>query len=210
MEEKETSWRFGSIRTIFSRCNVIHTFFWRKNTPTSHSNDFLDSRGFTLIEIITALGVISILATVILAAVNPLEQFRKAQDVKRKSDLGQIQRALESYYQDFDKYPAHTLSSYTINTSQDGDENTEVAWGETWAPYLDVLPSDPSSSKYYIYVVDDMNGYQSYRIYASLDRGVKDPDACQEPTGCPSAPTSCGTDPTTYCNFGLSSPNVSP
>ena len=211
MEQKETSWRFGTIRTIFSGFYSIYSFFRRPNTSADYSKTFLSSsRGFTLVEIITALGVLAILATVVLAAVNPLEQFRKAQDTKRKSDLAQIQRALEAYYQDFDKYPAHTPGEYTINTAQNGDSDTAVDWGDVWAPYLDILPKDPNSSKYYIYIADDLNGYQSYRIYTSLDRGIKDPDACQETTGCPNAPANCGIDSDSYCNFGLSSPNVSP
>lgn len=147
-----------------------------------------------------------------LAAVNPIEQFRKAQDAKRKSDLAQVQRVLEAYYQDFGKYPAHTTSgtnTFTINTGLGEDENA-ILWGEGWSPYMDIVPVDPNSSKFYVYVSDSANGYQSYRLYASLDRGTNDPDACTGPTGCPNAPGGCGLEESSYCNFGLTSPNVSP
>lgn len=165
-----------------------------------------------MIELITAIGVLTILATLVLAAVNPIEQFRKAQDAKRKSDLAQIQRALEAYYQDFGRYPAYTdsgLNTYTINTG-DGEESSSIEWGTSWTPYMDVLPIDPNSSKFYVYESDSTNGFQSYRIYASLDRGTNDPEACSESNGCPNAPGGCGIDADSYCNFGLSSPNVSP
>ena len=56
--------------------------------------------GFTLVELITAIGVLAILVSTVIAVINPLEQFNKAQDAKRKADLAQIQRALEVYYQD--------------------------------------------------------------------------------------------------------------
>ena len=44
------------------------------------------------------------------------EQFKKADDTKRKSDLAQIQRALEAYYQDFGMYPDdnNATSTYKI------------------------------------------------------------------------------------------------
>lgn len=183
-----------------------------KTVKSLKKNTKSNGAGFTLIEIITAIGVLTILATVILAAVNPLEQFRKAQDAKRKSDLAQVQRALEAYYQDFGRYPAHTttgLNTYTINTGLGEDDNS-ILWGAGWSPYMDIVPVDPSSSKFYIYVSDSTNGYQSYRIYASLDRGTKDPEACIGETGCPNAPGGCGIDEESYCNFGLTSPNVSP
>lgn len=215
MEKKETSRRYSSFRTFFSSIYFIHNVFWRKNYNAFSKINFLDNqKGFTLIEIITALGVLTILATIVLAAVNPLEQFRKAQDAKRKSDLAQVQRALEAYYQDFGRYPSHTTSgqhTYTINTG-DGEAGNAIAWGTTWRPYIDVVPIDPSSSKYYLYIADSGNGYQSYRLYASLDRGANDPDACTGATGCPNVPSGleCGIDSGVYCNFGLTSPNVSP
>ncbi len=155
----------------------------------------------------------TILATLILTAVNPIEQFRKAQDTRRKSDLAQLQRALEAYYQDFDRYPAHTLTGinpYTINTGT-GDGDDAIGWGKSWKPYIDVVPIDPSSSKFYIYFSGTDN--QSYRLYTALDRGTKDPDACTETTtgpGCPGAyDVRCGLNNET-CNFGVTSPNVSP
>lgn len=226
MEEKEFQKRNGSLRTISRGIYPIYAFFRRKiNTApgkltvlklSTLNPQFSTSKGFTLIEIITAIGVLTILASVILAAVNPIEQFRKAQDAKRKSDLAQIQRALEAYYQDFDRYPAHTeggLNPYTINTGQGADAGSEefgIEWGTGWSPYMDIVPVDPSSSKFYIYVSDSTNGNQSYRIYASLDRGTKDPEACQGSSGCTNAPGGCGLDSEAFCDFGLTSPNVSP
>jgi prepilin-type N-terminal cleavage/methylation domain-containing protein len=222
MEEKKFSWRYGALRTLFNSFYSVYSIFWRKNNFAYRKATFLKLKtsnlklqttgGFTLIEIITAIGVLTILATVILAAVNPIEQFRKAQDAKRKSDLAQVQRVLEAYYQDFGRYPAHTttgLNTYTINTGLGEDVNA-IKWGTSWKPYMDIVPVDPSSSKFYVYFSDSSNGYQSYRIYASLDRGTKDPDACSEATGCPNAPGGCGLEDEFYCNFGLTSPNVSP
>src|SRR5690606_1210190 len=94
MEEKELSRRNSSLRTVFNRINSFYTSIWRTDNSAFHKNHILGLKatssklqaqsGFTLIEIITALGVLTILATIILAAVNPIEQFRKAQDARRK------------------------------------------------------------------------------------------------------------------------------
>lgn len=144
------------------------------------------------------------MATGIIVALNPLVQLQKAQDAKRKSDLSQIQKALETYYQDNGRYP----SSSSDNKIK-GLDNNAVAWGSSWQPYMSVLPKDPSSSKSYMYKIAGLDG-QTYYLYASLDRGGNDPQACFPDGGsCNNAPsdTGCGSG---VCNYGVSSPNVSP
>lgn len=145
----------------------------------------------------------AILATLALTALNPLEQFKKAQDAKRKSDLSQIQKALEGYYQDYHRYPQASIG----NKIAPG--GVEINWGQPWQPYIDVLPIDSKSAKNYAYSVDEVSIGQSYRLYASFDR-TNDPTACTGGVNgaCPSLPggVTCGG----ICNYGVSSPNVSP
>ena len=165
------------------------------------------NKGFTLIELIVAIGILGILAVAAIMALDPVAQLQKSNDVRRKSDLAQIQRALESYYQDNNKYPPSTLATTTPPYEISG-----TAWGNSWQPYMNILPQDPASAKHYVYysTVDR----QSYYIYASLDRGSKDTAAC---TGdlCTSPSrdnlkleTACGG--SGKCDFGVSSPDVSP
>ncbi len=141
------------------------------------------------------------MATFLLVVVNPFEQFKKASDTQRKSDLAQIQRALEAYYQDHGQYP--TSSSFKIVNN-----STPVSWGSTWSPYINALPKDPSPTKNYAYV--SLASGQSYELYASLDRANKDPQACKSDgsacDGAVSASATCGG----ICNYGVSSPNISP
>ncbi len=54
-------------------------------------------RGFTLIEILIVVTIIGVLVVALLAALNPIEQIRKAADAKRINDLRQYQIALENY-----------------------------------------------------------------------------------------------------------------
>lgn len=170
----------------------------------------MQRKGFTLIELIIAVAILAIMTSVVLLVIDPFSQFKKSLDTSRKSDLAQVQRALEQYYQDYSKYPANNASYQMIVMS--GGSPTPLVWGSSWAPYMDKLPKEPSSAKRYIYV--SSSDQQSYWIYASLDRGGKDPQACNtNGVSCPNVPNSgavtCGNS-SDYCNYGVSSPNQSP
>lgn len=148
--------------------------------------------------------MIGILAAGITSIVNPVAQFQKAKDARRKSDLSQIQKALEQYYQDIGTYPPNfAANDYRVK----GLDGNAVDWGSSWLPYIGNLPADPSASKKYIYVSTG----QTYYLYASLDRGINDSQICKsDATKCDNAPAdaSCGAE--AICNYGVSTPNVSP
>lgn len=134
-----------------------------------------------------------------MVALNPADRIGQANDARRKSDLSQVQKALEMYYSDNESYPA---GDSAINYEIDGND-----WGGTgWQPYMGALPKDPNSTKKYVYVSDG----QSYYLYASLDRGGNDPQACNGGNACSNVPSGvvCG-ETTDVCNYGVSSPNVS-
>ncbi|MBI2028738.1 MAG: type II secretion system protein GspG [Candidatus Levybacteria bacterium] len=154
-------------------------------------------RGFTLIELLIVIGIVGALVSAVMIVLNPLTQIQKANDARRKSDLEQIQRALEVFYNDIGRYPSATNSKITDLSG------SEVDWGDPWTPYMSKLPEDPSSPTN-TYVYDSSSGEQSYRLYASLER-ADDPQSCGGV--CPNAGTlNCGGD----CNYGVTSPNVSP
>ncbi len=162
--------------------------------------------GFTLIEIIVVVAVIGVLASAIIAILDPFTQIQKAQDARTKSDLAQIQRALEAYYQDNGFYPADCgVGNYQIMSG-----GTCIAWGQPWSPYMDTLPKDGNPAHTYVYY--QVPGGQAYYLYANLGRGTKDPQACT--SGVCTSPGGSGINMSTACgapcNFGLSSPNVSP
>jgi len=170
----------------------------------------MKNNGFTLIELIVVIGILSILAVGSMVALNPLEQFKKANDSRRKADLSQIQKAVETYYQDNGSYPSSSLGGSALYRITSNAGLTTVEWGTSWSPYMNLLPKDPSASKNYVYY----SAGQSYYLYASLDRGSLDPQSCQGMINgeCQSiganigSAKSCGGP----CNFGVSSPNVSP
>ena len=212
MPSKKNTWDINTFRTFFGNRKFNGNFFWR------HPYTKLSS-GFTLIEILIAVALIGIMAVGIIIALDPLAQIQKAQDAKRKSDLSQIQKALETYYQDYGRYPQSSPDNITL-PHRIVNRFLVVEWGSTdFQPYMSILPKDPSSSKKYVYNSTGLDG-QTYYLYASLDRGANDPQAC--PKGnknfavCDNAIyigvyMKCADRfPEFFCNYGVTSPNVSP
>ncbi len=153
---------------------------------------------------VVVIGILALLGGMLLNILNPFGQFQKANDSRRKSDLAQVSRALEAYYQDNGRYP-EADSSYHIKRL----DGTPVIWGQQWVPYMTLVPKDPGSSSY-IYVTNEAR--QSYYLYASLERGSQDSQVCTGVSNkCANVPlgVKCGGE-SYVCNYGLTSPNVSP
>lgn len=55
------------------------------------------AKGFTLLEILIAVGIIAILATIIVIALDPAERFRNARESRRLSDIQTISNAVHQY-----------------------------------------------------------------------------------------------------------------
>jgi general secretion pathway protein G len=147
-------------------------------------------RGMTMIELLIVIAVMGVLAAVVITALNPAAQLNKANDAKRKSDLSEIQNALELYYQDNQQYPA------------------SVSFGSAWAPYMARLPQDPKTGKNYVYLTDASR--QSYWLYASLDNWQSDAQACVPNTNTQCNFQTSGSCGGGTCNYGKSSSNVTP
>jgi prepilin-type N-terminal cleavage/methylation domain-containing protein len=83
------------------------------------------SYGFTLIELIIVIAVIGILATAVLAAINPVEQIRKANDSGKRSDASEFLNGVERYFATFQCYPWQYVDG--------GDCGTAVPAADTMA-----------------------------------------------------------------------------
>jgi prepilin-type N-terminal cleavage/methylation domain-containing protein len=185
------------------------------------------NRGFTLVELLVVIGVLSIVITGITMVIDPISQLQKSRDSKRKSELSQLQKTLEAFANDTGKFPASSSttpcpdSKSVTRTYSLYPNNVCVGWGSQWTAYNTRAPIDPNSttvagSSTYAYWASSDG--QSYAIYASLERGEKDPQACNPDNNtstndaCSNAinvgVNGCGTGK--ICNFGVSSSNISP
>jgi prepilin-type N-terminal cleavage/methylation domain-containing protein len=54
-------------------------------------------KGFTLLELLIVMGILGVLASVLVVAINPTRQFAKARDVQRESDLQAIVSVIFQY-----------------------------------------------------------------------------------------------------------------
>lgn len=179
---------------------------WRENAVS----------GFTLIELIIVIGVIGVLAGGLLIVINPIAQIQKAHDAQRKSDLGQIQRALEQYYNDNNAYPLTTGSGGTPKWSIIDASSGTISFGSSWGNYIQKVPQDPIAGRTYAY--KSTGSGKMYYLYAGLERS-SDPQLCAGDGGvtygglnkpcssnAPSGAAACGG----YCNYGVSSTNTTP
>ncbi|MFH0840941.1 MAG: LamG-like jellyroll fold domain-containing protein [bacterium] len=128
-------------------------------------NNIKNNSGFTLLEFVTALVIVMILTG--LATVS-LNAFRvKNRDIKRVTDIQDIQGSLEVYYRDYQLYP------------------TMITFGSIWAEgaktYMEVLPTNPSPRNDgdcpdigYEYSPDNDNA--SYHIAFCISNSVADLD----------------------------------
>lgn len=99
--------------------------------------------GFTLIELLIVVAIISILSTLLM--VNFIAVRQRGRDAQRKSDLRQVQSALELYRADQNTYPASNTNNAVGNCNSSASIGSEAC--DTI--YMKTVPSDPIGSTYY-------------------------------------------------------------
>lgn len=141
--------------------------------------------GFTLIEIIVVIAIISVLAAIVAGNVRPI--LAKARDARRIEDMAIIRKALDMYFTDNGYYPPSSCGwdcngyNYSTNSTWQTLENY-------LSPYISHLPVDPINNAsgpwnngYYSYAYGNVgrNTYPAqYDLTAQLETS-NHPQSCQ-------------------------------
>jgi prepilin-type N-terminal cleavage/methylation domain-containing protein len=110
-------------------------------------NASFQRRGFTLIELLLVIGIIAILASIVIVAINPTKQLGDARNAQRRSDVNTILNAVYQYAIDNNgdlpgTLPAVGVTDEICSTSSvaiAGCIDLDVLTGS----YLVKLPVDP-------------------------------------------------------------------
>ncbi|OGZ06046.1 MAG: hypothetical protein A2845_01335 [Candidatus Lloydbacteria bacterium RIFCSPHIGHO2_01_FULL_49_22] len=125
------------------------------------------TKGFTLIELLVVIAIIGILSSVVLASLSTARA--KSRDAKRISDLGQVQLALELYFDSAQSYPISAAAApYVI----------PAALAPTYIPLVPVTPGGATAYQYLGLGTPAANIYpnctvvtcNSYGLFAELER----------------------------------------
>ncbi|OGD95640.1 hypothetical protein A3F02_02630 [Candidatus Curtissbacteria bacterium RIFCSPHIGHO2_12_FULL_38_9b] len=114
-------------------------------------------RGFTLIELLIVMGILAILAVVIMMAINPAKRQKQARDATRKSDIGQIANALNSYFS------ANSLFPVPSGPASISGLTSLRASGD-----LKIIPFDPVGNEYQ-YLISSTGNNSEVALYAALE-----------------------------------------
>ncbi len=119
--------------------------------------------GFTLIELLVVIGILAVLLSIVLVAINPARQFAQANNTQRRSDVGAILNAIHEYAADNRGVLPSGIPAQG-NTSTIDSTNTGAAFCNALVPtYIAALPRDPSTGTY-----TDCNSYTTnYSISVS-------------------------------------------
>jgi type IV pilus assembly protein PilA len=103
---------------------------------------YKENKGFTLIEILIVIGLIAVLATIVLIAINPARQFAQARNTQRSSNVNTILNAIGQYVAD----NKGSIPSEITTTVQNIKTGQADLCAKLMPTYVSSLPVDPAVS----------------------------------------------------------------
>lgn len=137
------------------------------------------AKGFTLIELLVVIAIIGVLSALLMSNFVGIRQ--RARDGQRKSDLRQIQAALELYRADNGSYPL------TVDFPACGNAFSATVGGNT-TTYMKKIPCDPMNNNPYIYQYGGTS--TNYCLRTCLEN-ENDPQITTGSSSCSSLVTGC-------------------
>jgi prepilin-type N-terminal cleavage/methylation domain-containing protein len=123
-------------------------------------------KGFTLIELLLVIGIIAILASIVIVAINPTKQLGDARNAQRRSDVNTILNAVYQYAIDHNGTLPTGITTVTKHICATGAgitcDTSAISLDVLTGSYIVKLPHDPSvaatSGGTAYYIVQDSNG----------------------------------------------------
>lgn len=104
------------------------------------------NKGFTLVELLVVIGILTVLAAIVLVAVNPGRQMAQARDAQRRADVNTVVSAISAYVADpvnNGALPAGLVTTCAIGVHNIGTGDLDLA--AALAPmYVADMPLDPT------------------------------------------------------------------
>lgn len=131
--------------------------------------------GFTLLELLIVIGIIAVLATAVIVALNPARQFAQANNGKRQADVNTILNSIGQYMVDNKGALPASITALVVDTFGEVCKTGGVCLGlvdlAVLAPtYVVSMPTDPTGAS------TNGAGYEVARTAANRIR-VRAPDA---------------------------------
>ncbi len=129
---------------------------------------YLNNRGVTLAELLIVVVLLSIVIFGV-SGLNYYYQLYKVNDIKRKEDLSKIQKVLEEFHTDHNRYP--TVEEMTYEPMADTNLAGKVCGNRLTSQairnYTSQLPCEPKSpSQDYVYF--PLDNQQKYLLFVNL------------------------------------------
>ncbi len=126
-------------------------------------------RGFTLIEVLVVMGIIALLSTLVLVAINPSRQFAQSRDTQRTSNVAAILNAIGQRAVDnrgiFEVGCAAGNIPSTTTPIKSGNGGFDI-YPCIVPTYMALLPTDPKSGSF-VSASDYDSGYALSRDEAT-------------------------------------------
>ena len=128
--------------------------------------------GFTLIELLVVVAIIGVLTAVLL--VNLVGIRERGSDTKKKSDLNQLKNSMRLFYNDFQRYPTQSGSSFVACSGAACSQGSQMNNG-SGTVYMKEVPEYSVYSQY--------NNGDSFYVGVVLDN-PGDPDIAASASRC--------------------------
>ncbi len=103
-------------------------------------------KGFTLIELLVVIGILAILFSIVLIAINPARQFNQANDTKRRSDTLQILNSIHQYAAEHSgNLPTGLTAGMAAVDVSDTTGDANIC-AQIMPTYISALPQDPQNN----------------------------------------------------------------